>query len=180
MTTSPFPCRVLRVEANGSRGADETRRIATAVIALVLFGHSLVHAQWYPAKPIRLIVPFPPGGGTDLVARALAQKLGENAGIKVVVDNRPGGNTAIGAELAARSAPRYRGAVERRVRESDSRARLQGLAHESGCGSRDEHARRVRRLRQSRDRSVRDSREEVRLPTGLAQQKSRGARCLLL
>jgi tripartite-type tricarboxylate transporter receptor subunit TctC len=95
MTTSPFPCGVLRVEANGSRGADETRRIATAVIALVLFGHSLVHAQWYPAKPIRLIVPFPPGGGTDLVARALAQKLGENAGIKVVVDNRPGGNTAI-------------------------------------------------------------------------------------
>jgi hypothetical protein len=154
--------------------------LAAAVITLVLFGHTSVYAL-YPAKPIRFIVPFPPGGGTDLVARALAQKLGENPGIKVVVDNRPGGNTAIiGAELAARSAPRYRGAVERRVRESDSRARLQGLAPESGCGSRDEHARRVRRLRQSRDRSVRDSREEVRHPTGLAQQKRQGAPCLLL
>jgi tripartite-type tricarboxylate transporter receptor subunit TctC len=101
--------------------------LAAVVITLVLCGHTSVYAQ-YPAKPIRFIVPFPPGGDTDLVARALAQKLGENPGIKVVVDNRPGGNTAIGAELAARSAPRYRGAVQCRVRESDCRARLQGLA----------------------------------------------------
>ncbi|HYH40973.1 MAG TPA: tripartite tricarboxylate transporter substrate binding protein [Burkholderiales bacterium] len=62
------------------------------------------YAQTYPAKPIRWIVPFPPGGGTDLVARALAPRLGES-GLRIVVDNRPGGNTVIGAEAAARSAP---------------------------------------------------------------------------
>ncbi|HEV7801995.1 MAG TPA: tripartite tricarboxylate transporter substrate binding protein, partial [Burkholderiales bacterium] len=62
-------------------------------------------AQAYPVKPIRYIVPLPPGGGTDLVARAIAQRLAESGGIKVVIDNRPGGNTVIGAELAARSAP---------------------------------------------------------------------------
>ena len=64
-----------------------------------------VYAQAYPAKPIRLIVPFPPGGGTDLVARAIAPKLMETSGIQLLVDNRGGGGTVLGAELAARSAP---------------------------------------------------------------------------
>ena len=59
----------------------------------------------YPNKPIRIIVPFPPGGGTDIVSRHVAAKLSESWKVPVVVDNRAGGNTLIGAEAAAKSAP---------------------------------------------------------------------------
>jgi tripartite-type tricarboxylate transporter receptor subunit TctC len=62
-------------------------------------------ADTYPERPIKIIVPFPPGGGTDLVARTVAAKLTERWKVSVVVDNRPGGNTVIAAELAARAAP---------------------------------------------------------------------------
>ena len=60
-------------------------------------------AQVYPAKPIRLIVPYPPGGPTDLVGRALGQKLTEAWGQQVVVENRAGAASAVGTEVAARS-----------------------------------------------------------------------------
>ncbi|MBI4192882.1 MAG: tripartite tricarboxylate transporter substrate binding protein [Betaproteobacteria bacterium] len=62
-------------------------------------------AQSYPAKPIRLVVPLAPGGGGDLVARLIAQKITEPLGQPVIVDNRPGGSTIIGTELVARSQP---------------------------------------------------------------------------
>jgi tripartite-type tricarboxylate transporter receptor subunit TctC len=62
-------------------------------------------AQNYPAGPMRLVVPFPPGGGTDILARAIAQKLNEAWGVPVVVDNRGGANGTIGAALAAKAAP---------------------------------------------------------------------------
>ncbi|MBI3938204.1 MAG: tripartite tricarboxylate transporter substrate binding protein [Betaproteobacteria bacterium] len=61
--------------------------------------------QAYPGKAVRYIVPFPPGGGQDLVARAVAQRLTEFLGQQVLVDNRPGGGATLGAELAARAAP---------------------------------------------------------------------------
>jgi tripartite-type tricarboxylate transporter receptor subunit TctC len=60
-------------------------------------------AQSYPAKPIRFIVPFPPGGSADILARAIGQKAGEGLGQSLVVENRPGAGTAIGAEALARS-----------------------------------------------------------------------------
>jgi tripartite-type tricarboxylate transporter receptor subunit TctC len=62
------------------------------------------HAQ-YPAKPVRLLVPFPPGGGTDTMARVLAPKLGEELRQQVVIDNRGGAGATIGTEMAARSPP---------------------------------------------------------------------------
>ncbi len=62
-------------------------------------------APGYPNKPIRMIVPFPAGGATDILARALSQKLGEKIGQTVVVDNRPGAGGTIGADAAAKAAP---------------------------------------------------------------------------
>ncbi len=59
----------------------------------------------YPTKPIRFIVPYPPGGGTDTVARAISQRLAESLGQQVVIDNRGGANAIIGTELGAKAAP---------------------------------------------------------------------------
>lgn len=71
-------------------------------------GAALASAAWsqsYPAKPVRLVIPYPPGGGTDIVGRALAQKLAEQLGQQVVVDNRPGANGNLGMDFVAKSAP---------------------------------------------------------------------------
>lgn len=65
----------------------------------------LVGAQSYPTKPIRMIVPSSPGGGTDLTARPVAQKLTERWGQQVIVDNRPGAGTIIGTDMAAHAPP---------------------------------------------------------------------------
>lgn len=64
-----------------------------------------VFAQSYPARPLRMIVPYAPGGPTDIVGRIVGQKLGERLGATVVVDNRPGGTGILGGEMVARAAP---------------------------------------------------------------------------
>ena len=75
------------------------------VPALLLCAATLAQAQPYPAKPIHLIVPFPPGGGNDTVARAIAQQIGPDLGQPLVIDNKPGAGGAVGAELAAKAPP---------------------------------------------------------------------------
>lgn len=62
-------------------------------------------AQSYPARPITMIVPFPPGGGTDIMARVFSEKIGRALGVQVLVDNRPGAGGTIGTEFAARAEP---------------------------------------------------------------------------
>ena len=78
------------------------RRALCAVLLAALLPAAAL-AQSYPAKPIRFIVPFPPGGGNDTIARLVAQKLSVALGQQVIVDNRPGAGGTIGAEAAARS-----------------------------------------------------------------------------
>lgn len=77
----------------------------TIVAAVAVLAAGAVFAQSYPVKPIRLVVPFPPGGPADSVARVLAQKLTEVIGQNVVVDNRAGATGTIGAGLVAKSPP---------------------------------------------------------------------------
>jgi len=78
-------------------------RAAAVLAALALASGATVLAQEYPAKPIRVVVPFPPGGGTDLMARTVMQKLGESLGATMVIDNRGGAGGSIGSELVAKS-----------------------------------------------------------------------------
>jgi tripartite-type tricarboxylate transporter receptor subunit TctC len=77
-----------------------------ALLALLLAAlSSLALSQTYPAKPVRLIIPFPPGGSNDVVGRAIGQQLGERLGHSVVIDNRGGAGGIIGTNEAAKAAP---------------------------------------------------------------------------
>lgn len=78
---------------------------AVAILALASLAAAGAIAQSYPTKPIRLISPYPPGGGTDATARIIAQALGEQMGQQVIVDSRGGASGRIGTELAAKSPP---------------------------------------------------------------------------
>jgi tripartite-type tricarboxylate transporter receptor subunit TctC len=75
-----------------------------AIVAFVVIAGA-AHAQSYPTKSVRMLVPFPPGGGTDYTARLIGQKLSELWGHPVVIENRPGASTTIASEIVARAAP---------------------------------------------------------------------------
>jgi tripartite-type tricarboxylate transporter receptor subunit TctC len=79
--------------------------LSMLVCALLMLGAHAAFAQTYPNKPIRLIVGFAPGGPNDIIARIVSQKLAESVGVPVPVDNRPGADSMIGTQLAARAAP---------------------------------------------------------------------------
>ena len=92
----------------GSGRTAEGRRMKALALALLFAlaaGTGSAFAQAWPSKPVKLIVPYPPGGSADILARAIGQKLSDGLGQSVVIDNRPGAGTAIGAEATAKSAP---------------------------------------------------------------------------
>jgi len=79
------------------------RLISFFMLAIVLTSVSTVYAQAYPSKPIRIIIPFPPGDTLDTMSRLIAPKLTERLGQNIVIDNRPGAAGQLSLELAARA-----------------------------------------------------------------------------
>jgi len=77
--------------------------LRAAAAAALAFGLAPAWAQAYPSKPVRVIIPFPPGGTLDLIGRMLAQKMSEQTGQTFVIENRPGGNGFIGADAVAKA-----------------------------------------------------------------------------
>ena len=78
--------------------------LACCALSLIAFASAPVFSQTFPSKPIRLVVPFPPGGGTDIIARALGEALAKDLGQPIIVDNKPGAGTVIGNHDVAKSA----------------------------------------------------------------------------
>ena len=79
--------------------------LRSAIFAVLALAAGLAQSQQYPTRPVRIIAPFAPGGGTDFIARLIAQKLTERLGQQVIVENKPGAGGNLGAEFAVKSAP---------------------------------------------------------------------------
>ena len=81
------------------------RRFVYTILAILLMPSMVAKAETYPTKPIRILVGYSPGGGMDTIARVLAQRLEENLGVSVVVENRPGATSTLAAAAVAQAAP---------------------------------------------------------------------------
>ena len=79
--------------------------LACVSAALSVLAPAAALAQGYPARPVRLVVPFPPGGSTDVIARLIGQRLGDALKVPVVIDNRPGAGSILGTDFVAKAAP---------------------------------------------------------------------------
>ena len=75
------------------------------VLGLTLAANVFAADQPYPVRPLRIVTGFPPGGNTDIIARAMAQKLTERLGQQVIVENRPGAGSMIGTDYVAKATP---------------------------------------------------------------------------
>jgi tripartite-type tricarboxylate transporter receptor subunit TctC len=95
----------LEIEEERMRTHKLLRMLAGAALGWLSVSTIPSHAQSYPSKPVRIVVPLSPGGGTDLVVRLVAQKMSEQIGTSVIVENRPGAGTVIGTEFVSRAAP---------------------------------------------------------------------------
>jgi tripartite-type tricarboxylate transporter receptor subunit TctC len=84
---------------------DPVRAAAMVFTVALAWPAAAAEAERYPAKPIRIVVPFPPGGSNDLLARVISQKFSEAWGQPAIIDNRPGGGSTIGIEVVVRAAP---------------------------------------------------------------------------
>ncbi len=83
----------------------KTRGLAAGLLSVSFVGAASVYAQSYPTRPMRVIVPYAPGGSTDVVMRIIAPRMSEILGQQVIVENRPGGSSTIGLDIAAKSPP---------------------------------------------------------------------------
>src|SRR5258708_39923049 len=107
--SSIFQRRILKRVSQDEAMPTGLPRGATYFIVCLLFAAAAAphgaYAQAYPNKPVRIVVPFAPGGGVDVTARILAQRLTERIGQSFIVDNRTGASGMIGTEFVAKSAP---------------------------------------------------------------------------
>ena len=90
---------------NSRRGLGVFAAVSSAVMTVILLGADNTYAQTYPVKPVRVVIPFPPGGAPDLIGRLLAAKLAERLGQPFIAENRTGAGGNIAAEFVAKSPP---------------------------------------------------------------------------
>src|SRR5438270_4911907 len=103
---APSACLTRTSSGSASaRGSEMKRLLSGALLVLAAATAGTSFSQTYPAKPVRVVAPFAPGGGTDFIARLIAQKLTERLGQQVIVENKPGAGGNLGAEFAVKSAP---------------------------------------------------------------------------